>query len=159
MLIIQGDVFKEQFKVLTRKNKNSTQLSQIVVLSRQLSIQFAWFANNFPKFLEIQIIFLNNYSELSQVLNFSSPFGWNFTFCQNLIDLEIEDLKSLMSIPNCVNLSLSFLDLRVWSLLSSGLFIVKLFLLALCNQSIPTLFSLARFIWKSKPHQKVEAFA
>ncbi|RVX15851.1 Tetratricopeptide repeat protein SKI3 [Vitis vinifera] len=58
------------------------------------------------------------------------------------------------------NLTVSnVLDLRAWSLSSSGLFLVKFFFLALSKVSNPILFLLAKFLWSLKAPSKVKALA
>ena len=81
-----------------------------------------------------------NETLLYHVLLASLPFfAWNFNFQPNLIDLEVENPKSLLSILTCVNLS--SWDVQIWSISSSSLFIVKSLLLALSNQLTPIFFS------------------
>ena len=96
---------------------------------------------------------------ISVVLGNSFPFSWNFNFCPILIDIEIELLERLMSSLNLVHLSPFAVDSQAWSLSSSGLYIVKSFLLAMSNYSNPTLFLLGNFLWKSKGPLKVKTFA
>ena len=64
-----------------------------------------------------------------------------------------------MSSLSLVHLSPSAVDSKAWSLSSSGLFIVKSFLLAVSNFSNPVLFLLVKFLWKSKVPSKVKALA
>lgn len=85
-------------------------------------------------------------------------FSWNIKLLTKPHWLRAEDLRNLMSIHISMNLSSSFLNMRVWSLLSSNLFIVKSFFLILSNQSTPVLLSQTKFIWKSKAPSKVKTF-
>ena len=87
------------------------------------------------------------------------PLSWNFNFCRNLIDTEIELLQRLMPSLSSMHFSPSVADSRVWSLSSSGLFFVKYFFLALSNFSNPVLFLPTNFLWRSKVPSKVKALA
>ena len=64
---------------------------------------------------------------VSIVLGNSYPLSWNFNFCCNLTDTEIEPLQKLMSSLSSVHFSPSMANSRVWSLSSLGLFTVKSF--------------------------------
>ncbi|RVW38668.1 hypothetical protein CK203_077505 [Vitis vinifera] len=86
------------------------------------------------------------------------PFSWNFNFCRNLSDSEIEDLERLMRSLDCMHLSTSASDARSWSLLSLGLFTVKSFFTALSQMSDSSPFFPTKFVWKSQVPFKVKAF-
>ena len=96
---------------------------------------------------------------VSNVLGNSFPLSWNFNFCRNLTDSEIDLLQSLMSSLSSVFFSLSLADSRAWSLSSSDMFSVKSFFLALSKVSNPILFLPAKFLWSSKVPSKVKALA
>ena len=95
---------------------------------------------------------------ISSILISTRPLSWNFNFCRNLSDSEIEDLEGLMRSLDCLHLSSSVSDARSWYLSSSGLFTVKSFFLALsqCYGSSPIF--LTKFIWNSQVPFKVKSF-
>ena len=70
---------------------------------------------------------------------------------------EIEDLECLMRSLDCLHLSPSVLDVKSWSLSSSGLFTVKSFFLALSQFSGSPVFP-TKFIWNSQVPFKVKSF-
>ena len=76
---------------------------------------------------------------ISSILRSTRPLSWNFNFCRNLSNSEIEDLEGFMRSMDCLHLSSSVSDASSWSLSSSGLFTVKYFFLALsqCSGSSP----------------------
>ena len=82
-----------------------------------------------------------------------------FFFHHNPTDLEIEDLKRLMTFLSRVHLSPFVLDEKAWIPSSLGVFLVKSFFLALTNVSDSIPFHLAKFLWKSRAPSKVMAFA
>ena len=96
---------------------------------------------------------------VSIVLGNSFSLYWNFNFCRNLTDIEIELLQRIMSSLSSMHFSPSVADSIAWSLSSSSLFSVKSFFLALSNFSNPILFLLDKFLWSSKAPSKVKAFA
>nr|CAN74795.1 hypothetical protein VITISV_041690 [Vitis vinifera] len=96
---------------------------------------------------------------VSNVLGNSFPLSWNFNFCRNLTDSEIDLLQRLMSSIHSVLLSPSSSDSRAWSLSSSGSFSVKSFFYALSRDSNPLMFLPAKFLWSSKVPSKVKALA
>ncbi|RVW58950.1 Retrovirus-related Pol polyprotein from transposon RE1 [Vitis vinifera] len=96
---------------------------------------------------------------VSNVLGNSFPLSWNFNFCRNLTDSEIDLLQRLMSSLHSVLLSPSSSDSRAWSLSSSGSFSVKSFFYALSKDSNPLMFLPAKFLWSSKVPSKVKALA
>ena len=95
---------------------------------------------------------------ISSILGSTCPFSWNFNFCRNLSDSEIEDLESLMRSPNCLHLLSLVSDVRSWSLSSSRLFLVKSFFLALsqCSESPPVFPT--KFVWNFQVPFKVKSF-
>ncbi|RVX21544.1 putative ribonuclease H protein [Vitis vinifera] len=95
---------------------------------------------------------------ISSILGSSRPFTWNFNFRRNLTDSEIEDLERLMHSLDCMNLSTSASDARSWSLCSSGLFTVQIFLTALSQMLDSSPFFPTKFVWKSQVPFKVKAF-
>ena len=95
---------------------------------------------------------------ISSILVSARPFSWNFNFCRNLSDSEIEDLKSLMRSFDCLHLSPSVSDTRSWSLSSSGFFTVKSFFLALSHLSHLSLVFPTNFVWDSQVSFKVKSF-
>ena len=96
---------------------------------------------------------------VSNVLGNSFPLSWNFNFCRNLTDSEIDLLQRLMSSLSSMFFSPSLADSRAWSLSSSSLFLVKSFFLALSKVSNPILFLPTKFLWSSKVPSKVKALA
>ncbi|RVW87835.1 putative ribonuclease H protein [Vitis vinifera] len=95
---------------------------------------------------------------ISSILGYSRPFSWNFNFCRNLTDSEIEDLESLMRSLDRLHLSPSVPDKRSWSISPSGLFTVKSFFLALSQYSeSPPVFP-TKFVWNSQVPFKVKSF-
>ena len=40
---------------------------------------------------------------ISSILSSARPFSWNFNFCRNLSDYEIEDLECLMRFLDCMH--------------------------------------------------------
>ena len=95
---------------------------------------------------------------ISSILGSTCPFSWNFNFCRNLSDSEIEDLESLMRSLDCLHLFPLISDARSWSLSSLGLFIVKSFFIALSQ--IPDLSPLfpTKFVWNSQVPFKIKSF-
>ena len=49
---------------------------------------------------------------ISSILGSDRPLAWNFNFCHNLSDSEIEDLECLMRSLDCMHLSTLALDAR-----------------------------------------------
>ncbi|RVX22620.1 putative ribonuclease H protein [Vitis vinifera] len=95
---------------------------------------------------------------ISSILGSTRPFSWNFNFCRNLSDSEIEDLESLMQSLDHIHLSPSVPDKRSWSLSSSGLFTVKSFFLALSQISgLPSVFP-TKLVWNSQVLFKIKSF-
>ena len=95
---------------------------------------------------------------ISSVLGSTCPFSWNFNFCRNLSDSEIEDLEGLMRSLDGLHLSPSVSDARFWPLSSSRLFSVKSFFLTLSQFSgSPQVFP-SKFVWKSQVPFKVKSF-
>ncbi|RVW98432.1 Cation-chloride cotransporter 1 [Vitis vinifera] len=92
------------------------------------------------------------------ILGLARPFSWNFNFCRDLTDYEIEDLERLMRAIDCMNLSTLASDARSWSLLSSGLFTVKSFFTALSQTLDSSPFFPSKFVWKSQVPFKVKTF-
>ncbi|RVW99804.1 putative ribonuclease H protein [Vitis vinifera] len=105
-----------------------------------------------------RVIYVKNLT-VSNVLGNSFPLSWNFNFCRNISDTEIDLLQRIMSFLSLVLFSPSLVDLRAWSLSLSGLFSVKSFFLALSKVSNPILFLLAKFLWSSKAPSKVKDLA
>ena len=68
---------------------------------------------------------------ISSILISTRPLSWNFNFCRNLSDSEIEDLEGLMRSLDDLHFSPSGSDARSWSLSSSEFFTVKSFFFAL----------------------------
>ena len=97
-------------------------------------------------------------SPISSILNLSPSLSWNFHFRHNLIDSKSGDFKILRSFIH-VYLLLSFPNMRVSSLLSFNLFIVKSYFLALAKLVTSTLSLHANFIRKYKTSFKVKIFA
>ena len=95
---------------------------------------------------------------ISSILSSARPFSWNFNFCRNLSDYEIEDLECLMRFLDCMHLSSLASYARSWSLFSSRLFTVKSFFLALFQ--LPDLSPLFpfKFVWNSQVPFKVKSF-
>ena len=95
---------------------------------------------------------------ISSIFGSTFLFSWNFNFCHNLSNSEIEELESLMSSLTCLHLTPSILDVRTWFLSSSRLFIVKSFFLVLSHlfYSSPTFPT--NFVWKSQVPFKVKSF-
>ena len=110
--------------------------------------------SQFPRLY--RVISMKNLTVLVVIGN-SYPLSWNFNFCCNLTDTEIELLQRLMFSHSSMHFSPSMENSRTWSLSSSGLFTVKSFLLALSNFSNPILFLPTKFLWKSKAPSKVKA--
>ena len=96
---------------------------------------------------------------VSTILGHSSSFSWNFNSHHNLTNSEIEDLERLVSSLTHVHLSSSTPNAKAWSLTFSGLCTLKSFFMALSNIPTFVLFSLTKFIWKSKDPSKVKAFS
>ena len=95
---------------------------------------------------------------ISSVLGSTCPFSWNFNFCRNLSDSEIEDLEGLMRSLDGLHLSPSVSDARFWPLSSLRLFSVKSFFLTLSQFSgSPQVFP-SKFVWKSQVPFKVKSF-
>ena len=92
------------------------------------------------------------------ILGLARPFSWNFNFCRNPSDSEIEGLERLMHSLDCMNLSTSVSDVRSWSLCSSGLFTVKSFFTTLSQMPDSSSFFPTKFVWKSQVPFKVKAF-
>ena len=105
-----------------------------------------------------RVIYVKNLT-VSNALGNYFPLSWNFNFRRNLTDSEIDLLQRLMSSLSSMFFSLSLADSRAWSLLSSGLFSVKSFFLALSKVSNPILFLPAKFLWSSKAPSMVRALA
>ena len=87
------------------------------------------------------------------------PLSWNLIFRRNLIDLEIKDLKGLITSLTRVHLSTSIPNAQAWALTSSGSFSVKSFFLNSSKLSYSVPFHPTNFIWKSKASSKVKVFA
>ena len=87
---------------------------------------------------------------ISSILISTRPLSWNFNFCRNLSDSEIEDLEGLMRSLDCLHLSSLVSDARSWSLSSSRLFTVKSFFIALSQ--VPDLSPCfpTKFVWNSQ---------
>ncbi|RVW97057.1 putative ribonuclease H protein [Vitis vinifera] len=95
---------------------------------------------------------------ISSIFDSARLFSWNFNFCRNLSDSEIEDLECLMRSLDCMHLSTSDSDARSWSLSSSGLFTVKSFFIALSQVPDLSPFSPIKFVWNSQVPFKVKSF-
>ena len=95
---------------------------------------------------------------ISSILSSARPFSLNFNFRCNLLDVEIEDLQSLMRSFDCLHLSPLASNARPWSLSSLGLFIVKSFFLALSHLFYSSPVFPTNFVWKSQVPFKVKSF-
>ncbi|RVW35470.1 Transposon TX1 uncharacterized 149 kDa protein [Vitis vinifera] len=113
------------------------------------------FKDQYPRLYRVV---MDKNSHISSILGSSRPFSWNFNFRRNLTDSKIEDLECLMHSLDCMNLSTSASDARSWSLLSSGLFTVKSFFIALSQMPDSSPFFPTKFVWKSQVPFKVKAF-
>ena len=69
---------------------------------------------------------------VSVVFDNSYPLSWNFNFCHNLTDVEIQLFQRLMFSLSSMHLSSSVANLKTWSMSSSGLFTVKSFFFWSC---------------------------
>ncbi|RVW39059.1 Transposon TX1 uncharacterized 149 kDa protein [Vitis vinifera] len=105
----------------------------------------------YPRLLRVVT---NKNIPISSILESTRPFSWNFNFCRNISDSEIEDLESLLRSLDHLHLSPSVPDKRSWSLSPSGLFTVKYFFLALSQFSgLPSIFP-TKLVWNSQSLSK-----
>ena len=102
-----------------------------------------------------RVIIMKNLT-ISTILGNPFSLSWNLNFYHNLIDLEIENLKRLMSSLTFMHLSPSVTVTRAWSLSSLGLFLVKSFFLALSNLSNPIPFFPTNFFMEINGPIKVQ---
>ena len=96
---------------------------------------------------------------IQAILGNDTSSSWDLIFRRNLTNVEIEDLKKLMSLLSHVHLTPFILDAKTWVPSSSRGFSIKSFLLVLSDFSDSTPFYVAHFLWKSRAPSKVMTFA
>ena len=108
---------------------------------------------------------------ISTILGNDTSLSWDLYFCRNLIDVEIEDIKRLMTLFSHVHLSPFILDAKTWVIFSSEVFLVKSFFLTLSkfSDSVPFYLTILflfilfifyfYFLWKLRVPSKIRTFA
>ena len=88
---------------------------------------------------------------ISAILGNDTSSSWDLIFRRNLTNVEIEDLKKLMSLLSHVHLTPFILDAKTWVPSSSRGFSIKSFLLVLSISQILLLFTLLIFYGNQEP--------